>query len=231
MTRQRSSVTSRMSRCEPSAYNPTKPTPPYLTLNSTIRNQQQSPLLRLPAELRTRIYQEIITKQEIELFPKVGGPRNYVAMYRVDEIWKRTKEMKFESLPRVSGQLHHETSLLSIAVIEFHLGVHSVTTSFRDFRKRFTTAQEGAIRTVHLWVATQHFVLANEHVVGVKEELATALSELHGLCGLRQLVLVGGWFSLNEETEANGMLEAASNHFHQDGLHSYVKIDFVVDPW
>jgi hypothetical protein len=53
--------------------------PHSLTTSRLLRNQQQSPLLRLPAELRNRIYEVVLGGQEVRLIaPKPRGTYSFV---------------------------------------------------------------------------------------------------------------------------------------------------------
>jgi hypothetical protein len=62
-------------------------------------------------------------------------------------------------------------------------------------------AQEGTFRVIRLFVSPSHFDMTTERVVGVKQELAAALDELHGLRGLQRLLCVGYLCSWKKKTE------------------------------
>lgn len=94
----------------------------YLLSYSTVRNQQQSPLLRLPPELRNKIYVLAIESREIYVTSpgrrctlvfsrRVPSPTGFsIPLYSV------LSPRDFVALPQVCRQLHHETASLHFAL-------------------------------------------------------------------------------------------------------------------
>ncbi|KAH6638435.1 hypothetical protein C7974DRAFT_306512, partial [Boeremia exigua] len=70
-------------------------------------NKQHSPLLRLPAELRNKIYKHVLGGHEI--YARVEN-----APFTSRKIWREQHGLckAIRALPRTSAQLRHETALL-----------------------------------------------------------------------------------------------------------------------
>jgi len=86
---------------------------------STIRNQQDSPLLRLPGELRNRIYEYALG--DFQIFFKDRSVGRGVEVYTTNE--EADKRMirapHFQGLTTTCRQVHAETKLLPFALNEF----------------------------------------------------------------------------------------------------------------
>ena len=82
-----------------------------LTAASTARNQEHSPLLRLPAELRNKIYHYVIVVERIRIWPsQMTMIRS--REYRVCSFYVRKPTIHLTALSATCRKLHADTALL-----------------------------------------------------------------------------------------------------------------------
>lgn len=81
----------------------------YADYNSTARNQKQSPLLRLPRELRDKIYDYVIGSGQISIQPLVDQCHLADRVYPHHEL---VPTIQLFTLSSICRQLHAETALL-----------------------------------------------------------------------------------------------------------------------
>jgi hypothetical protein len=118
---------------------------------SRARNREQSPLLRLPGELRNKIYEYAMSDVTITIFPS-SNPRKpfqlyaYLARGAADAI-SSSNVLDMTGLMRTCQQVYLETRLLPFQAITFHVNSDG---SFITFLEKLLGAERDAITTVQL---------------------------------------------------------------------------------
>lgn len=115
-----------------------------LTVNSTRRNEKESPLLRLPAELRNKIYEYTIGGYVIELFESTKKP-HYNMLSQADGHY--TALANPTVLSKTCRQLHKETALLPYSLNTFHGRIRYI----HKFLKGLTKAQREQIKSLEIF--------------------------------------------------------------------------------
>jgi hypothetical protein len=115
-----------------------------LIVHSTRRNGEESPLLRLPAELRNKIYEYAIGGHVIELFDSTKKP-HYNMLSQADGHY--TALANPTVLSKICRQLHSETALLPYSLNTFHGHLRRI----HRFLKGLTKAQREQIKSVEIF--------------------------------------------------------------------------------
>ncbi|OSS49745.1 hypothetical protein B5807_05819 [Epicoccum nigrum] len=110
----------------------------------TCRNQEESPLLRLPAELRTKIYEFAIGGYVIELFESKKKPC-YNVLSQADGHY--TAFAKPTVLSEICRQLYKETAFLPYSLNTFHGHLRRI----HRFLKSLTMAQRKQIKSLEIF--------------------------------------------------------------------------------
>jgi len=173
------------STCEPMyvfEYTPvTSPTQTDIT--RTLRNQRESPLLRLPAELRNQIYAYVLGDHEIctESLPwgyPTPGHHHIQLSSHNNGIW--TRPHHFLALTATSRQLRSETEFLPFRLNCFQAH-HS--RSFQHFLGILSHRQRNAIRIIRL-IKVDYYHTPRR----TRSAAAFLLKCRHSLNGLEKLI-------------------------------------------
>lgn len=158
---------------------------------STYSNQRNSPLLRLPAELRNKIYLYTLTGHEISVYRTNPGTSTPYFHYRPldrDASWS-AHPIQF-SLLTTCRQLHHEVAHLRISIYSLN--------AFRggNLDLRFFLKRQGAMRPMMAHVQTLHldapWIPRNSAIPMEINALFSATLELLAvLPALGKLVIIG----------------------------------------
>jgi hypothetical protein len=139
-----------------------------LNPDRTRRNARESPLLRLPAELRDEIYKYALCGRVWDITPDYW-----------DDDRPRLHTSEFLALLETSRQLYNETALLPFA-----LGIFKFWHGYAaELVAHFTTAQRDAIQTIRLTVSWSYmYELATQNYQAKRMEKNTIfIDQLHGL--------------------------------------------------
>ncbi|XPS93152.1 hypothetical protein M3J09_002520 [Ascochyta lentis] len=145
----------------------------------TLHNQTQSPLLRLPVEIRYMIWEHILGDKDFSLWTIDG---KFLLTFRKPEtnFWAGTKIRHHFALTRVCRQTHAETRFLP-----FLLNAISTTPPCLSvWLKRFNQAQLSCIRTVTIYQCQLSF---GQDVI--HPHVRNALWAMRELTGLRKIHL------------------------------------------
>ncbi|KAH3909047.1 hypothetical protein HBI56_125970 [Parastagonospora nodorum] len=112
-------------------------------LQISLRNQQQSPLLRLPAELRNQIYEHVC--RGVRLRPGSGNV-HYRNILDPDAVIIPVTHMLL-----VCRQIHNEAALYPLSFAEIQLWKRE---GFQQFLNTLSERQRNAIHTVHTGTLT-----------------------------------------------------------------------------
>jgi hypothetical protein len=119
---------------------------------SAARNQQQSPLLRLPGEIRNRIYEYALGGVILYVYRPSKSPKPYHLLVRQAgsslSSASSTGPSHTFSLTRVSRQIHAETQHLPVPLTHFR--VRGGAGSFNAFLDRLSDSQRSAITTIQI---------------------------------------------------------------------------------
>jgi len=123
-----------------------------MTGSSMQRNQHDSPLLRLPRELRNDIFEHVLasTTYEVSICWTKRYPNNAL------ESSLKVRVPRWEQLPpdlsllQVSRQVYAETFLLPFKLHTFYFNIR--LRDIPDFLHRLTPAQRAAIKDVHVQI-------------------------------------------------------------------------------
>jgi hypothetical protein len=203
---------------------------------SEARNRKTSPLLRLPGELRNRVYGYALSGVTISVFPapKPWDPAQLHAHVAdpVTALTATSNVMDTINLTRVCRQIHAETRLLPFRAFTFHVNSDG---SFNKFIDILLAVQRDAISTIE--VSTPD---ANEggtllhcvtRVTGndfVSQKVHLDLLEwsshlaFDSLCGLKRVMV---------EENKQWVYQKDNEPFLRDGISSCVKgrnIDIVL---
>jgi len=124
--------------------------PTQTDISRTLRNQRESPLLRLPAELRNQIYVYVLGGHEIRTESRPHGynmsshPPIQLSSHNKDD-WNRPHH--FLALTATSRQLRSETTWLPFKLNTFRAHHNR---GFKHFLWTLTFQQRDAIRTIRL---------------------------------------------------------------------------------
>jgi hypothetical protein len=120
---------------------------------STIRNAEQSPLLKLPAELRTKIYTFVFSGLHRDFlyfadYPsKICKPEDFTSA--PSNKLARKELASAISLLQTCKQVHYETALLPFQIFEFRIKHVKLFNIF--VRQNITEHQRSAIQTVRFY--------------------------------------------------------------------------------
>ena len=109
-----------------------------------MRNQKSSPFLRLPPELRNKIYEYAIGGHVIKLFESTKKP-HYNMLSQADGHY--TALANPAVLSKTCRQLHRETALLPYSLNTFH----GRTRRIHKFLKGLTMAQREQIKSLEIF--------------------------------------------------------------------------------
>ncbi|EFQ95529.1 hypothetical protein PTT_06326 [Pyrenophora teres f. teres 0-1] len=178
----------------------------------TERNQQTSPLLRLPAELRNKVYTYVFHT------PPIRPYRDH----RVYGAWAYSRRRL--RLLQVCRQVYFEARLVPFTCNVFAgYAEHVIELLVTNFARE----QAGMVAKVRIDVDA--FAVYREGVipeVGLKKWFTGELWELAGLRGLREVVLV--WFGSEVGIVREGLLGEVSGVFERAGR---VDVKVVVEQW
>lgn len=163
--------------------------PDQVTLDTSAQNQTNSPLLRLPSEMRTKIFIYACTTNEVIELRSCKPP---VAANTKDEDTEmkdidQKAPTKLFPLLLTSRQLYTETSLLPFT----HNTVHCTNLwDLRICQSRMTRAQRSAIRVFKLrWHTAECCLWEISHP---SHAFKTSSSAIGMLTGLEKVVVAGG---------------------------------------
>ncbi|KAF2831205.1 hypothetical protein CC86DRAFT_269165, partial [Ophiobolus disseminans] len=105
--------------------------------SSTERNDHDSPLLRLPGELRNRVYEFVLHQ----------NPRRYLRSFQTSSMWHQGPNLRNLSILSVCKKTHHDTALLPFALNTFRCDALHV---FEGMLSTMTMTQRQAITSLHL---------------------------------------------------------------------------------
>jgi hypothetical protein len=154
----------------------------------SLRNQQQSPLLRLPAELRNKIYGHVLGGFIIS-FPTARPRHHCLIRFKFS---RKIAEFKPSNLLLVCRQINSEAQLLPFELNEFN---YRIPETFKQMLDLLSDKQVNAIDVLRM--DTSMFY----HVFGDTSELwrgdwdefaATSRSYRSGAAGLRSVWLERG---------------------------------------
>jgi hypothetical protein len=157
-----------------------------LTLSSTLRNRLDSPLLRLPAELRNKIYGYVLTQEAI----RVAGPWGCDTCTRPLWVQHAHYPRHILNILEVCQQTYTEGRLLVFSLNQ-HVGDHLAIHEHVD--KILTAEQRSALKEVHLEILNSRpFGCGNKLSIHglMTSSLRPVLRYVSGLSGLRKIVLV-----------------------------------------
>lgn len=141
----------------------------------TVRNLQQSPLLRLPGEIRSRIYEYALGGHT---FTPAGEQRLYTdgpaGSQLDDDTWKG-----LQHLAQVCRQLREETQLLPYSMNIFRQHYHS-SDALRDWTDTLGLEKQAEICRVEIWDSSKS---------GSKQVRKFLLPQLFGLPKLKQIII------------------------------------------
>jgi hypothetical protein len=116
--------------------------------HSEARNRKQSPLLRLPGELRNKVYEYAMSEITVTVFPYKGGYKPYHLQAHLNDTPSSTRHVTdVLSLTRVCRQVRAETCHLPLRSITFHVASDR---SFHDFLQVLSEAERNAISTIQI---------------------------------------------------------------------------------
>ncbi|KAF1912483.1 hypothetical protein BDU57DRAFT_458390, partial [Ampelomyces quisqualis] len=193
-------------------------------------NRQQSPLLRLPGELRNKVYEYAMTG--ITVTVHLAGRRgaetyalhaNVAATPTTDAI--STSDMnRVIGLTRVCRQIQVETHLLPFASITFH-GVSNG--SFLTFIDSLSNAQRDAISTVQICTTDAEIggILWNKVNTSGSNDFPSQRTHLELLEWSRDLAFdrLGGLKRVVVEKDSQWVYTFTREHVLRDGIRSLVK--------
>lgn len=99
-----------------------------LSGHNTSRNQRESPLLRLPPELRDKIYRHALSGHKIHVRCRYRRGQRYLELQQPPH--------NLTALNGVSRQIHSETANLCVALITFAGDVRVLKFFFKSFDER-----------------------------------------------------------------------------------------------
>ena len=115
-----------------------------LNIHSTRRNEAESSLLRLPAELRNKIYEYAVGGHVIELISSKKKP-HYKMLSQANGHY--TALANPTVLSKICRQLHKETALLPYSLNTFHGSLRRI----HKFSKGLTKAQRKQIKILKIF--------------------------------------------------------------------------------
>jgi hypothetical protein len=200
---------------------------------SEARNRDKSPLLRLPGELRNKVYEYALSGITLFIFPSSNVEKPYrIHVHLAEEAASFSPAFDVTGLNRVCRQISAETRLLPFQFLTFH--IHS-DGSFLNFVETLNDVDRDAIATVQISTPDAnaggtlcHAVansLTNDEVSQRNHldllEWSWHLS-LDRLGGLKQVVV---------EEDMQWVYSKAEEHFLRDGISNCVKgrnVDIVI---
>jgi hypothetical protein len=183
----------------------------------TARNATASPLLRLPGEIRNKIYAYALDNVEYQLFkevPRFTAPQQAYVIARTTKPTRRP--LRHLALLGVCRQIHHEAELLPFHLTKLHI---TSLASFRYF-SAFTPKQRAAITKMHLCL-TWHDTLHRWNELFKGDFEGRMLADL--MLGVRTVVL-----HLHEPSDYAGLAWGWSGEFGEgfrEVLEFYLKGD------
>jgi hypothetical protein len=154
-------------------------------LGSTARNQAQSPLLLLPAEMRNTIYDYVLGGYDIKI-AHVSHPYHRLrAVLKTDPSHDSTRLENFLAITRTCRQIRAESNNLAFSLNEFGTDVPRLLLAST---KLFPIDCFKAITSFRLMVGSW-MVLHNSKVPYLRRELKQALEILGTLPHLKQLTI------------------------------------------
>jgi hypothetical protein len=152
-------------------------------LGSTARNQAQSPLLLLPAEMRNTIYEYVLGGYDIQI-AHVSHPYHRLrAVLKTDPSHDSTRLENFLAITRTCRQIRAESNNLAFSLNEFGTDVPRLLLAST---KLFPIDCFKAITSFRLMVGSW-MVLHISKVVYLRRELKQALEILESLPHLKRL--------------------------------------------
>lgn len=150
----------------------------HTNISSAVRNQAQSPLLRLPAELRNKIYNYCALNNREKLYFRIYQ-RNAFLFLELDQLRPiyYPGEENFFALSTVCRQLYSETALLPFSLNALVVEVRAVIIDLR----LPSAAQQAVVREL----SVHH---SGEHSNWIAHENDGFVAALEGYKGLRKVV-------------------------------------------
>ena len=144
---------------------------------STLQNAIKSPLLRLPGEVRNRIYEYALGGEEVCCS---YYKRPYLRPGQPNRTGKEKYPLSLLMLPQVCRQIHAESALLPYHLNDFWFDMTYASEDMSGSLKggygvvaRFTDAQLNSIRSLCIYLSQLEY--------GIEEELLANSSFLHEL--------------------------------------------------
>lgn len=96
-----------------------------MTARRTLHNQNNSPLLKLPAELRNKIYHYVFSGHVISISQRYWAAKHTCVYLKEDCLNKEARsQAEFLALTATCRQIHHETYLFPFALSELRLNAY-----------------------------------------------------------------------------------------------------------
>ena len=208
-----------------------------LTLPSTTRNRQESPLLRLPPELRTRIYEIALGGRQIRVCDvKSCASTRHRCRTRAKKLTYDTYfhlRRRYLALLVTCRQVHEETKLFPFMLNEFvgyHWEIHLAT------YYRLTDAQVSAITNIRIYMNSDDvkYCLNGEKLanfgIQLSERFVSTLQVLAHLRGLNKITIE--WTRQRWEDSwdvdwtilRKRLLEEISNYMKQMGRGAEIEV-------
>lgn len=132
-------------------------------------NSQISPFLRLPAELRNKVYRYVYEGLEVSIQKSDLSSGRVAVLEPRDEFWTPSlwPNVHFESVlstTLICRQWYHESYLLPFQLTLFHINDKSM--NLNDWLTRLEETRKNSIRTVHMqgkWGSTKNFSKMKEN--------------------------------------------------------------------
>lgn len=193
-------------------------------IRSTTRNQQQSPLLRLPGELRNRIYEYALKGFELRPLYPADFARCVLSALYITSTRRLMSAPHFCALTRVCWQIYAETKALPFALNELvakpHQFLHHAKLGHFDARK---------IRHVRLLASAQDLEASDNGRYYLDDECISGVRQIKEMCqqeSLKVVIMVRtnmSWF-------ATDFMEAARDAFNDEKEAESLSVRIELEP-